>query len=164
MPTNAQTIRMLTELIVVSRDGTKGFRACAAHAASERLKRLVTERAEACERAVQELQALVRELGEASGKEPTVFGLSWRRWLDVRTAFPGGDDATIVAEFERGSDYVLEIYRNALDEPLPDFVHRVVLRQFEAVMNNHDQIRILGSENLARGCAAAAPPASEVTS
>jgi uncharacterized protein (TIGR02284 family) len=163
MPTNAQTIRTLNELIVVSRDGEKGFRTCAEHVRSNVLKALFIERARACASAVEELQAVVRELGGEPAKDSSTFGALHRRWLDVRATFSSADDATIVAECERGEDYALETYRNALDDHLPDFVRRIVLQQFEGVMNNYEQIRILGSETLARGYAAAAPPASEVS-
>jgi hypothetical protein len=48
-----------------------------------------------------------------------------------------------------------------LDDPLPDLVRAVVLRQFEDVMTNHDQIRDLRSQqsiraNLAVGSGAQA--------
>lgn len=161
--TNAQTIRTLNELIIVSRDGERGFRACAAHVRSERLRALFTDRAHSCAQAAEELEKMVRELGGELTTEPGTFGALHRRWMDVRAIFSGSDDATIVAECERGEDYALESYRNALDDHLPDPVRRIVLQQFEGVMNNYDQIRILGNETLARGYATAAPPASEVS-
>jgi len=148
--TNAQTIRTLNELIIVCRDGENGFHVCAEHVRDEQLKTLFLERASACARAAVELQNLVLELGGEPARETSsVFGTMHRRWINVRATFTGDDDATIVAECERGEDYALEIYRNALDDHLPDFVRRIVLQQFEGVMNNHDQIRILGSEQLA---------------
>jgi uncharacterized protein (TIGR02284 family) len=147
--TNAQTIRTLNELIIVSRDGEKGFRICAEYVRDEHLKILFLERARSCAQAVDELQAIVRELGGEPAHEGSAFGTMHRRWVDVLATFSSDDDATIVAECERGEDYALEIYRNALDDHLPDFVRRIVLQQFEGVMNNHDQIRILGSEQLA---------------
>jgi uncharacterized protein (TIGR02284 family) len=162
--TNAQTIRTLNELIIVSRDGENGFRICAERVRSEPLKNLFADRARSCAQAAAELQSIVRQLGGEPAKEGSAFGTMHRRWVDVRAAFSGDDDATIVAECERGEDYALETYRNALDDHLPDFVRRIVLRQFEGVMNNYDQIRILGSEKLARGFASAAPPASEINS
>lgn len=161
--TNAQTIRTLNELIIVSRDGEKGFQICAAHVRDERLKALFLDRACACAQAVDELQALVRSLGGEPAQEGSAFGTMHRRWVDVRATFSSDDDATIVAECERGEDYALETYRNALDDHLPDFVRRIVLQQFEGVMNNHDQIRTLGSEQLARGYVPAASRASEIS-
>jgi uncharacterized protein (TIGR02284 family) len=165
--TNGQAIRTLNELLVVSRDGYKGFRACAEHTRSERLKALFVDRAQACAEAAEELQALIRSLGGEPAPEGANIGAMHRRWVDVRAVFASRDDLlldeTIVAECERGEEYALETYRNALDDHLPDFVRYIVLRQFEAVMNNYDRIRFLESERQFRGCAAAAPPASETS-
>jgi uncharacterized protein (TIGR02284 family) len=162
--TNGQTIRTLNELLVVSRDGYKGFLVCAEHARSERLRKLFQERARACAEAMEELQALVRSLGGEPAAECSTFG-AMRRWINVRAAIANCDDEfldeTIVAECERGEEYALEAYRNALDDHLPDFVRYIVLRQFEGVMNNYDRIRFLESERHFRGCAAIAPPVSE---
>ncbi len=69
-----------------------------------------------------------------------------RRWSDLRTALACDGDGVILDECERGGSRSLEIYRNALDDPLPDLVRAIVLRQFEEVMTNHDQIRDLRSE------------------
>jgi uncharacterized protein (TIGR02284 family) len=160
--TNAQTIRTLNELIIVSRDGEKGFRTCADHVRDSRLRALFLDRAQACAQAAEELQSIVLELGGEPAHDGSAFGAMHRRWLDVRAIFSSDDDATIVAECERGEDYALEPYRNALDDHLPDFVRRIVLQQFEGVMNNHDRIRILGSEKSARGYPSTAPPANEI--
>lgn len=162
--TNAQTIRTLNELIVVSRDSCKGFRVCAQRARNERLRELLLERARACEEAGEELQALVRSLGGEPAAADATVGMR-RRWMSVHTVLADSDDdfldETIVAECGRGEEYALEAYRNALDDHLPDFVRYIVLRQFEGVMNNYDRIRFLESERQFRGCAAVAPPVSE---
>jgi uncharacterized protein (TIGR02284 family) len=165
--TNGQTIRTLNELLVMSRDGYKGFLICAEHVRGERLRELLQERARACAEAMEELQALVRSLGGEPAAECSTFGAMRRRWINIRTSFADGDDEfldeTIVAECERGEETALEAYRNALDDHLPDFVRYIVLQQFEGVMNNYDRIRFLESERRFRGCAAVAPPGSETT-
>ncbi len=69
-----------------------------------------------------------------------------RRWGDLRTALACNEDGVILEECERGESRALEVYRNALDDPLPGFVRAIVLRQFEDVMTNHDQIRNLRSQ------------------
>ena len=69
-----------------------------------------------------------------------------RHWSDLRAALACDGDGVILDECERGASRALEVYRNALDDPLPDLVRAIVLRQFEDVMTNHDQIRDLRSE------------------
>ena len=56
------------------------------------------------------------------------------------------EDGVILDECERGESRALEVYRNAMDDPLPGLVRAIVLRQFEDVMTNHDHIRDLRSQ------------------
>jgi uncharacterized protein (TIGR02284 family) len=139
------TIDALKELIAARRDAEQGLRICAAHVREGRLRTLLLSYLRECGQAQQELQSLVRLLGG----EPTVpaeSAAASSRWSQLRTALACNEDGVILDECERGESRALEVYRNALDDPLPGLVRAIVLRQFEDVMNNHDQIRDLRSQ------------------
>jgi uncharacterized protein (TIGR02284 family) len=144
------TIETLRELIAVRREGEQGFRACAEHAGSEELRDVLMAHAHECARAVEGLQALVRQLGGDPRLRATSPRATRRGWLNPRSTLARNEDGAILDDCERGASRILEVYRNALDDPLPDFVRRVVLRQFEAVMSDHDQIRDLRNERQLR--------------
>ena len=137
------TIDTLKELIVARHDGAQGLRICIEFVRDSRLQELLSSHLAECSRAVEELQSLVRLLGG----DPDVCELAvlHRRWADLRTALACNEDGVILDECERGESRALEVYRNAMDDPLPGLVRAIVLRQFEDVMNNHDQIRDLRS-------------------
>jgi uncharacterized protein (TIGR02284 family) len=100
-----------------------------------------------CAQALQELQSLVRLLGgDLELPPPGESAAAHRRRSDLRVALACDGDGVILDECERGGSRALEVYRNALDDPLPGLVRAIVLRQFEDVMTNHDQIRDLRSE------------------
>jgi uncharacterized protein (TIGR02284 family) len=134
------TIDALRELITARRDAEHGVRICVEHVRTPRLRALLLSHLQECEQALQELQSLVRLLG--GDPEPLAKELiaSRRRWVELRTALACNEDGVILDECERGASRALEVYRNALDDPLPSLVRAVVLRQFEDVMTNHDQI------------------------
>jgi uncharacterized protein (TIGR02284 family) len=159
------TIDALKELIAARRDAEQGLRVCAEQVRGSRLKVLVMSHLQDCAQALQELQSLVRLLGgelelsprdERSAVEEIPrsaapgatrdSAAAHRRWADLRTALACDGDGVILDECERGASRALEVYRNALDDPLPGLVRAIVLRQFEDVMTNHDQIRDLRSE------------------
>jgi uncharacterized protein (TIGR02284 family) len=144
------TIGTLRELIAVRRDSEQGFRACAEHASSERLRAIFLIHARGCTRAIRELQSLIRQVGEDPHRRAMSSGATHRGWLNLRAALARNEDGAILDECERGASRILEVYRNALDDPLPDFVRGVVLRQFEGVMSDHDQIRDLRNERQIR--------------
>jgi len=145
------TIGALKELIAARRDAERGLRMCAEHARGPRLRGLLRSHLQECSEARQELQSLVRLLGgdpdETGSRESAA---AHRRWTELQaalqTALACNEDEVILDECERGESRALEVYRNALDDPLPGLVRAIVLRQFEDVMTNHDQIRGLRSQ------------------
>jgi uncharacterized protein (TIGR02284 family) len=140
------TIEALNELIAARRDAEQGLRICAEYVHTSRLRVLVLSHLHDCAQAVQELQSLVRLLGGDPELPPGNPAPAHRRWAALRAALACDGDGVILDECERGESRALEVYRNALDDPLPGLVHAIVLRQFEDVMTNHDQIRDLRSE------------------
>ena len=140
------TIDALRELITARRDAEQGLRICIEHVRGRQLRALVLSQLHECAQALQELQSLVRLLGgdpEPLAKDHATYR---RRWADLRRALACNEDGVILDECERGASRALEVYRNALDDPLPGLVRAVVLRQFEDVMTNHDQILDLRSQ------------------
>jgi uncharacterized protein (TIGR02284 family) len=140
------TIEALQELIAARRDAEQGLRICAEHVRGPRLRPLLLAHLHECTEALQELQSLVRLLGadpESVGSRESAA--AHRRWAQLRAALACNEDEVILDECERGESRALEVYRNALDDPLPGLVRAIVLRQFEDVMTNHDQIRDLRS-------------------
>jgi uncharacterized protein (TIGR02284 family) len=153
------TIDALKELIAARRDAEQGLRICAEHVRGSRLRVLVMSHLQDCAQALQELQSLVRLLGGdraasegiPSGDDlelpsPGDSAAAHRHQAELRVALACDGDGVILDECERGASRALEVYRNALDDPLPGLVRAIVLRQFEDVMTNHDQIRDLRSE------------------
>ena len=140
------TIDALNELIAARRDAEQGLRVCAEHVRGPRLRMLVMSHLQDCAQALQELQSLVRLLGGELEPPPADSAAAHRHWSDLRVALACDGDGVILDECERGGSRALEVYRNALDDPLPGLVRAIVLRQFEDVMTNHDQIRDLRSE------------------
>jgi len=140
------TIDALKELIAARRDAEQGLLVCAEHVRGLRLKVLVMAHLQDCAQALQELQSLVRLLGGDLESPPGDSVAAHRHRSDLRAALACDGDGVILDECERGGSRALEVYRNALDDPLPGLVRAIVLRQFEDVMTNHDQIRDLRSE------------------
>ena len=140
------TIDALKELIAARRDAEQGLRICIEHVRDRRLRTLLMSRLHECAQAQQELQSLVRLLGGELAVATPESATVRRRWVDLRAALACNEDGVILDECERGESRALEVYRNALDDPLPGLVRAVVLRQFEDVMTNHDQIRDLRSQ------------------
>ena len=149
------TVAALRELISVRRDSEQALRLGATSVGAHPLRELCARAAEECVDAARELEALVEQLGGGRQAHGAVAGF-WRSgWAGLRAALARGEDGAILDACERGESWILEAYRNALDDHLPDLVRDAVLRQFEALMSTHDAIRACRLQRAARGDAAA---------
>lgn len=150
---NDDIISTLNDLIKTSKDGEAGFKTCAADASdrNQRLKSMLTMRQNECAAAVSELQQLVRAHGGNPKDSSSVSGAMHRAWVDVKSAVTGKDDEAVLNECERGEDSAVKNYREALKSDLPADVRAVVERQYQGVLSNHDQIKIMRDEVRANG-------------
>ena len=152
--THKYTIVALRELISVHLDSEKALGLCAASVGASPLGDLCVRGGAECVAAIGELEALVERLG-GERQAPGAAARIWRSgWAGLRAALARGEDGAILDACERGESRILEAYRNALDDHLPDFVRDAVLRQFEVLMSTHDAIRGCRAQRPVRGDAA----------
>jgi uncharacterized protein (TIGR02284 family) len=138
-----EVIATLNDLIETSKDGEEGFRSCADGTGDARLKAFFSNRAQSCVAAVIELQDLVRAYGGDPQTSGGLGGALHRRWVDIKSLVTGHDDKAILNECERGEDIAVASYRRALDKNLPPDVRTTVERQYQGVLQNHDQVKSL---------------------
>lgn len=140
---NDEIISTLNDLIETSKDGEEGFRTCADDVSDPQLKTFFSNRAQSCAAAAVELQDLVRAYGGDPETSGGLGGALHRRWVDIKALLTGKDVKAVLRECERGEDFAVASYRRALERNLPAEIRGVVERQYQGVMQNHDQVRSL---------------------
>ncbi|MDT5271776.1 MAG: hypothetical protein QOH49_3962 [Acidobacteriota bacterium] len=151
MPSDAEVISTLNNLIETCRDGQEGFRAAAGGVKSLELRELFHGYALQRANFASELQDEVRRLGGDPERTGSIVASLHRGWMGLRAALEGDDDRAIVSECERGEDVALDTYRSALDTDMPANVRAMVERQFAEIKEAHNLIG-----NLERGSGAGA--------
>lgn len=136
-------IAILNELIETSKDGEEGFRSSEENVEDARLKDFFLSRSKEVGASVLELQGLVRSLGGVPVNATSIGGTLHRRWMDIKTALTANDNVAVLNETERGEDFALAAYRNALEIGLPEEIKAVVLRHLDGVKRNHDLVKQL---------------------
>lgn len=136
-------VSVLNDLIETCKDGEEGFRVCAEDISDPQLKTLFTNRSQACAKAAAELQQMVTSYGGKPETGSSVSAAMHRRWVDIKSLVTGKDDKAVLEECERGEDVAKKSYRQALEKALPPEVRSVVERQYEGVLQNHDQVKRL---------------------
>ncbi len=140
---NDDTIDTLNDLIETCKDGEYGFRTSAEQLKNTEARQLFMRRADECNQAASDLQALVVQLGGSAEDSGSAAGAMHRGWVAVKSKLTGYTDKAVFEETERGEDSAMESYRKALASDLPPAVLQVVERQFEGVKRNHAQVRAL---------------------
>lgn len=136
-------IDVLNDLIENSRDGQYGFNTCAEHVKSPELRDIFLARATACQTAVSKLQVLVSECGGTPDDGGSISGAMHRGWVAVRGTLSGYTDVGMLEECERGEDVAKARYEKALSRPLPEPIRAVIERQYQGVLRNHEQVKLL---------------------
>jgi uncharacterized protein (TIGR02284 family) len=133
-----QIISILNDLIETSKDGEKGFSLAARSTTDVELTSVFTEAERSCQAAATELQRQVRTLG-GSGEDGSTDDVMDRGW-SVQGAETRRDVVSVLEECERGEDYALARYQDALGRELPEPLRSLVQRQYQGVIANHDRV------------------------
>lgn len=143
---NKHIVEILNTLVETSRDGDKGFTACAESAQRAVMKAYFTICATRCRESVRMLDEAITRLGGIAETSGTVAETAHRAWLDLRTALTSHNDVAVLEECERAEDAAKTAYAAALDKDLPADIRSMVLVQFEGVKANHDRVRQMRDE------------------
>ena len=143
---NNELIDTLNTLIETSRDGDKGFTACAEDAKDASLRAYFTVCATRCRQSVPPLEELVTRHGGTPEQLGSILGSMNRAWLNLRAAISSNSDLAVLEECERAEDVALRAYRRALEQELPADARAVVKVQLDGVQENHDRVRAMRDE------------------
>lgn len=131
----------LNSLIATTLDSADGYRKAAEKADNERYRSLFLEFAGERERCVRQLQDEVRQLGGNPEDDGSILAAAHRAFLSLRDAVTGSDDHSVIAEVERGEDYIKSKYEAALDSGrLTGSAEQTVRQAYQSVREGHDRI------------------------
>jgi len=140
---NDDVISTLNGLIVTCRDGQEGFQQAAEGVERSDLKTLFYEFSQQRAQFTGELQNLVQGLGGDPENSGSIAGSLHRGWINIKSAVTGKDDGAILNECERGEDSAKNTYKDALENPLPEYLKQTLRTQYSAIQEAHDRVKAL---------------------
>jgi uncharacterized protein (TIGR02284 family) len=143
MTDSTHVIATLNNLIEISKDGEEGFRTSAKNIDDDLLKSFFLRRSLEVAGSVTELQDLVYALGGKPETSSSINGALHRGWVDIKTAISSNDNLAVLNEVERGEDFALKAYEEAITQDLPPYVRDIVQKQLEGVQRNHAEVKAL---------------------
>ena len=132
---------VLYHLIDVCENGERGFLAAADHVSNRRLKALFTELSAERARFRTALLPHLQRLGGRNDPGGTSAGTLHRGWMGLKSLVSGHHDHAVVTEAERGEQYAIDAYQEALSGMLPPTVIDLVEQQRDAMTKDNDRIR-----------------------
>ena len=140
---NDHDITVLNTLITTTIDSANGFERSAEDADAERFVDMFREFAQERRQVAGRLQEKVRQLGGTPNDDGSLKADLHRRWVDLRNAISGGDQA-VIEEVERGEDYIKAKYDAALqDNELSQETLSVIREGYQSVRAGHDRASAL---------------------
>jgi uncharacterized protein (TIGR02284 family) len=83
-------------------------------------------------------------LGGEAETDSTVSGAIHRTWLEVKAAFSGHSEKSILEECEFGEDAIKKAYQTAIDdEDTPAYIRDILNDQKMIIDQSHDEIKAL---------------------
>jgi len=152
MESNKSIIETLNDLVQINNDRIKGFEN-AIKELSEKNDELydrtdlvnvfnnkILESRQLKSTLVQEIQVL----GGEAETDSTVSGAIHRTWLEVKAAFTGHSEKSILEECEFGEDAIKKAYQTAIDdEDTPAYIRDILNDQKMIIDQSHDEIKAL---------------------
>lgn len=141
MSRNDYDVKVLNGLIATTIDSVDGYRAAAADAETERFRSIFTDRANEREDLVLEFQTQVRALGGEPEDDGSFLAGAQRMFMNLRAAVSSHNDEAVVAEVERGEDYIKSKFEEAMaDDRLDPATRQVIERCFVSVKEGRDEM------------------------
>ena len=134
---------VLNGLLETVRDGENGFRSAADGVDDAELKRLFLSLGAQRSEFASELESEIIRLGKEPAEHGHLAGALHRGWIDIKAAVTGKDEGAIISEAERGEDFAVKSFREALQKGLPAAIQVIVERQYTQIQEAHDHVRSL---------------------
>ena len=143
MENNKEVFSTVHHLIERCKDGVKGYKTASEDVEDKDLKDLFKKYAVQRDSMITELQDQLHKMGQTDSESSSIEGTIHRAWIDLKSALTSKDRARILEECERGEDYAVSAYRDALKKELPGQLKAIVEQQYSDVKSAHDHIRSL---------------------
>lgn len=133
----------VTNVIAINRDAEQGFRGAADAVADPMLKELFSELSKQRASFASDLQTAVKAMGFDPEHPSGVAGVVHGAWMTLKGLLTGHSAHAILEETERGEDWSVKTYRDALANNLPVEIRPIIQQQYEQILQAHNRIKAL---------------------
>lgn len=150
----------VTNVIAICRDAEQGFRGAADAVTDPTMKEMFEQYSEQRGRFALELQTAVKALGFDPTHPSGAGGVVHSAWMTLKGILTGHKPYAILVETERGEDWSVKTYREALATSLPTELRPIIEQQYAQVQQAHNRIKTLRDANAPKEPPTTPPPPS----
>lgn len=144
MTTTSKDVTVLNTLVATLLDSIDGYQKSAGDIDNQALAEKFNSRARERQSAVVKLQSAVAAAGGNPEDDGTILAGAHRAFLSLKEAVVGRDDKAIIAEVERGEDYLKNKFETALaDADLSPAARSAAEEAWASVRAGHDEMSAL---------------------
>lgn len=146
MENNKAAIETLNDLILINNDRIEGYENALKELSGDddNLRPLFLEMIDQSHRFKLQLGTEVEVLGSDIEQGTSTSGKLHRTWLEVKAAFSGHSEKSILDDCEFGEDAIKKAYQSALeDDTLPAYLRDILEDQLASLTDSHDEIKAL---------------------
>lgn len=142
MADTSNDITVLNSLIKTLNDSINGYQESAKDVQNQRFQSMFQDRAMERQQVVTRLQAEVGRLGGDPSSSGSLLGGAHQIFLDLKSTLTGKDDQAVLAEVQRGEEYLRDKFDTALaDANLSPQTRQVVEQAAQSVRQGADSVR-----------------------
>lgn len=142
MADTSTDITVLNSLIKTINDSIQGYQESAKDIGNQHLASMFQDRAMERQKVATMLQAEVGRLGGDPSDGGSILGSAHQIFLDMKSAITGKDDDAILAEVQRGEEYLRDKFDTALaNADLGSSTRDVVSQAAQSVRQGADSVR-----------------------
>lgn len=106
----------LNQLLEKTYDAEKGYKDAATNVKDTKMKSFLEEQAQQRNSFGHEIKQEIKAFDQKPDKGGSIAGTLHRTWMDVKTAFSGNENETVMEEVQRGEKAAIEDYDEILAE------------------------------------------------
>jgi uncharacterized protein (TIGR02284 family) len=142
MADTSNDITVLNSLIATVNDSITGYQEAAKDIDNQRFTSMFQDRAMERQQVVTTLQAAVGRMGGDPADGGSILGSAHHAFTNLKSMVTGKDDDAILAEVQRGEEYLRDKFDTALaDGDLSPTAREVVSEAAQSVRTGADQVR-----------------------
>ena len=143
MTESKRLITIFNDVIQVCHAARQGYDSAAAHVESPDLQKRLTTFAAQRAKFITELEQTVVALGGKPHNGDNLLARLHRGWMDIKAARTQHGDDGVLAECERGEQYAMQHYMDAMAANLPDSQHYQLLAQYKQIKAAYTELHTL---------------------